>query len=95
MTRKKDVVSAVAKRARLTKLKTTQVVQMTLDEIARAIVRDGHLELRGFGVFLTKIRKARLKRNPRTNEPVKVPLKRVVTFKAGMALAKRVRRSRK
>jgi DNA-binding protein HU-beta len=40
----------------------------------------GEFVLPGLGVFRVKVRKARIARNPRTGEPVKVPAKKVVRF---------------
>lgn len=52
---------------------------------------EGGLELRNFGVFTVKKRKARRARNPRTGETIMVPAKRVVTFKAGKGMKEEIR----
>jgi len=49
------------------------------------------LELRNFGVFKVKERKARTGRNPRTGETVSVPPKKVVTFKPGLVMKQSVK----
>src|SRR5208337_1760512 len=54
-------------------------------------IRDGRIELRNFGVFEVKRRKARKARNPRTGERVDVPPKNVVTFKPGKEMEERIR----
>lgn len=42
----------------------------------------GEFVLPGFGAFKVKVLKARIARNPRTGEPIKVPSKKVVRFTA-------------
>jgi hypothetical protein len=56
---------------------------MTLDGIIDVLATEQRLELRNFGVFEVRKRKARKARNPRTGEQVMVPETQVVTFKAG------------
>ena len=52
-----------------------------LDEIKRALRRGDRVELRGFGMFSTKIQKPRISRNPRTGEKVNTPQKKTINFK--------------
>lgn len=63
---------------------------MLLDEIIDSIVDEGRIELRGFGVFEVRMRKPRKALNPRTKETVRVPEKKVVRFRAGKLMGKRV-----
>ena len=50
------------------------------------MLKDEHIELRGFGTFGTKIRRARVARNPKTNVTVNVPEHKVPYFKAGVEI---------
>ena len=52
-----------------------------LNEIKRALKRGDRVELRGFGVFSTKIQKSRISRNPKTGEKVNTPEKKIFTLK--------------
>jgi integration host factor subunit beta len=88
---KKDIVRIISERADLTQLKTKEIVQWTFDAIIETLVREGRIELRKFGVFEVRARKARRARNPRTNEPVAVAAKNVVTFQPGKEMEQRVR----
>ena len=54
---------------------------IVLNEIKRSLKRGERVELRGFGVFSTKIQKARISRNPRTGEKVNTPEKKTIHFK--------------
>ena len=67
-----------------------RIVSTVFDEIVEALERGDRVELRGFGAFSVKDRKARLGRNPRTGAPVRVPEKRVPFFKSGKELRDRV-----
>ena len=62
-----------------------------LDAIVDTLIEVGRIELRNFGVFEVKLRKARKARNPRTGDKVDVPPKHVVTFKPGKEMEERVR----
>ena len=89
---KKEIVKQISERIGLTQLKTKDIVQQTFDAIVDTLLEDGRIELRNFGVFEVKQRKARKARNPRTGEKVDVPPKNVVTFKPGKEMEERVRR---
>jgi len=83
---KRDIVQNVAERLGLPQARAKVVVQATLDAMLETILRTRRLELRNFGVFEVRIRKARTARNPRTGEPVKVPERLTVSFKPGKLL---------
>ena len=89
---KKEIVKQIADRIGETQLKTKDIVQRTFDAIVDTLIEQGRIELRNFGVFEVKQRKARKARNPRTGEKVEVPPKCVVTFKPGKEMEERVRR---
>ncbi len=88
---KKDIVKTIAEQIELPQLRTKELVQKTFDALIEALVREGRIELRNFGVFQIKKRDARMARNPRTGERVPVQAKRVVTFKPGKEMEARVR----
>jgi integration host factor subunit beta len=91
---KKDIVRTIAEQIDLPQLRTRVLVQRTFEALIEALVRDGRVELRNFGVFQIKQREARLARNPKTGEPVPVRAKNVVTFKPGKEMEERVREYR-
>jgi len=92
---KKEIVRQISDRAELTQLKTKEIVQWTFDAIIETLIKDGRIELRNFGVFEVRRRKARRARNPRTNDRVDVPEKNVVTFQPGKEMEERVRKDAK
>ena len=88
---KKEIVKQISDRIGLTQLKTKEIVQQTFDAIVDTLIEAGRIELRNFGVFEVKMRKARKARNPRTGDKVFVPEKYVVTFKPGKEMEEKVR----
>ena len=81
---KRDLVIRISNETGLVQQQVLDVVQKTLDYIAEAVSKGDKVELRNFGVFEVKIRKARIGRNP--NAPatdVPIPQRAVVKFKPG------------
>ncbi len=68
------------------------MVDAFLDALKDALVRGDGTELRGFGTFKVRHRKARTGRNPRTGETVEVPARDVPVFKPSRHLRSRVER---
>lgn len=88
---KKDIVRQISEKIGETQLKTKEIVQQTFDAIVDTLMETGRIELRKFGVFMVKQRKARKARNPQTGDAVEVPPKFVVTFKPGRIMEERVK----
>ena len=63
-----------------------RVLDATLAGITKGLKKDGKVALVGFGTFSAKKRAAREGINPLTKEPMKIPAKNVVSFKAGAKL---------
>ena len=81
---KRDLVTRISEESQLTQQQVLDVVQKTLDYIAEALAKHDKVELRNFGVFEVKIRKARIGRNPNAPErDVPIPERAVVKFKPG------------
>src|ERR1035441_6681978 len=81
---KRDLVTRISGENGLTQQQVFDVVQKTLDYIAEALAKGDKVELRNFGVFEIKIRKARVGRNPNKPEAdVAIPARSMVKFKAG------------
>ena len=66
-----------------------------LKEIKTSLKRGERVELRGFGVFSTKIQKARISRNPKTAEKVHTPEKKTIHFKMAKELFKKLNDEKK
>ena len=88
---KRDLVERIAgRRPDLKKNDINDIVALFMTEIGNALVKDERVELRDFGVFTPKERKARQARNPKTGEPVNVPATKVCSFKVGKELKQRL-----
>src|SRR5580692_768833 len=87
---KKELIDRIAESAGHRRVQVKKVVQQFLDEIVHELGRGNRLEFRDFGVFETKIRKARKAQNPKTLEPVAVPEKRTVKFKVGRLMKQKL-----
>ena len=67
-----------------------QLVNTVFETITKALEDGDRVELRGFGAFSVRERKARIGRNPRTVEPVNVDAKRMPFFKMGKGMRERL-----
>jgi len=81
---KRDLVIRISDETNLGQQEVFAVVQKTLDYITEALAKGDKVELRNFGVFEVKVRKARVGRNPNKPETdVPIPARSMVKFKAG------------
>ena len=87
---KKELIDRISEKSGQRRVQVKKVVQQFLDEIVNELGKGNRLEFRDFGVFETKIRKARKAQNPKTLEPVAVPEKRTVKFKVGRLMKQKL-----
>lgn len=88
---KRDLVVRISAETGLVQQEVMTVVQKTFDYIIEALANDITVELRNFGVFEVKVRKARVGRNPhKPVADVQIPPRAVVKFKAGKEMRERV-----
>src|ERR1700756_3391332 len=81
---KRDLVIRISNETGLVQQQVLDVVQKTLDHIAEALAKGEKVELRNFGVFEVKVRRARIGRNPNApSTDVPMPERSVVKFKPG------------
>lgn len=86
MTRSELILRLAEANPQLYQRDLESIVDTIFGTIAEAIADGRRVELRGFGAFGSKERKARTARNPRTGATVKVAAKRIPFFKAGKPL---------
>jgi nucleoid DNA-binding protein len=88
---KRDLVINISEETGIVQQQVLQVVQRTLDLISNAVAKGTTVELRNFGVFEVKVRKARIGRNPnRPETDVPIPRRAVVKFKPGKEMREAV-----
>lgn len=81
---KRDLVTRISEETGLVQQQVLEVVQKTLDYIAESLAKGDKVELRNFGVFEVRLRKARVGRNPNyPDRDVPIPERAVVKFKPG------------
>ena len=88
---KRDLVLRISEETGLNQEDVMDIVQRTLDYIAEAVIQGKKVEIRNFGVFEVKVRKARIGRNP--NDPgttVPIPQRAIVKFRPGKELREAV-----
>jgi len=88
---KAELVDKIAeKKPGLTRKQVEVIVNTVLDGIKDALSREDKVEIRGFGSFRIRHRRAKEGRNPKTGETVSVPPKKVPFFKAGKEMREMV-----
>ncbi len=90
MTKSELILRLAEKSPHLYHRDVERIVSTIFDEITAALARGDRVELRGFGAFSVKKRRARIGRNPRTGQSVHVAEKHVPFFKTGKQLRERL-----
>jgi DNA-binding protein HU-beta len=88
---KAQLIDAIAKEAKLSKVDSGKALDATISAISKSLKKGEGVILVGFGSFSIAKRAARTGRNPQTGKPIKIAAKKVAKFKAGAALAKTVK----
>lgn len=83
---KTDLIEKVAATVGLSKADAGRALDAVLEGIGEGLKKEGKVALVGFGTFATKTRAARNGINPLTKQPISIPAKTVVSFKAGSKL---------
>ena len=78
---KADLVGRVAERTGLTKTDVAVVMDSIIENIKLSMEAGHNIELRDFGTFKVKLRKARKARNPSNGDVVLIPGRKVPVFK--------------
>ena len=86
MTKRAIIEQLLARHQTFTHRESETIVNAMFDEMAKALASGERIEIRGFGSFATKKRRARQGRNPKTGAAVKVEAKRIPFFRAGKEL---------
>ena len=80
---KAELIDSVAARLGHSKRDVTAIVDAFIDDTKRAVAKGEKVAISGFGVFEAQARKARLGRNPRTGETVKIKATKLPKFRPG------------
>ena len=83
---KLELVELVSSKAEITKAEAHKVVDAVLAGIGEGLAADGKVIIPGFGSFEVRTRTARVGRNPRTGEQIKIKASKVPAFKPGKGM---------
>jgi len=86
MTKRGIIEQLLARRQNFTHRESETIVNAMFDAMTGALTRGERIEIRGFGSFAVKQRRARQGRNPKTGQLVSVEAKRIPFFRAGKEL---------
>lgn len=93
MTKSELIERIAARQDQLSPKDVEMAVKMIMEEMARALIDNKRIEIRGFGSFCLHYRAPRTGRNPKTGTAVELPGKWVPHFKPGKDLRERVNAS--
>ena len=90
---KASYVLEIAEKTGIHKRDVSLVVTSFINALTSSLVKNERIELRGLGVLRNKKRRARIARNPRTGEKVKVNERLVPTYKPSSLLKRRINKT--
>ena len=90
MTKSELILKITNKNSYLYNKDVYKIIDTLFNSVTKALKNGDRVELRGFGTFTTKIRNARIGRNPKTGEPVAIPQKKMPFFKMGKSMKERI-----
>ncbi len=83
---KAELVEKMAKEAKIAKRAAEKAIDSFVDGIRKTLKKGNKVTLIGFGTFSVGKRKARIGRNPRTGEAIKIAARKIAKFTAGKSL---------
>ncbi|MCQ1530593.1 MULTISPECIES: HU family DNA-binding protein [Lutispora] len=83
---KAELIASMAEKCELTKKDTEKALKAFMDTVQESLAKGDKVQLVGFGTFEVKQRAARVGRNPRTKEEIKIPASKAPLFKPGKDL---------
>ena len=90
MTKSELILKITSKNSYLYHKDVYKIIDTLFNCVTKALKDGDRVELRGFGTFSTKLRNARIGRNPKTGEPVAIPQKKMPFFKMGKSMRERI-----
>ncbi|MCD7978112.1 MAG: HU family DNA-binding protein [Tannerellaceae bacterium] len=84
---KTEFISAVAEKAGLSKVDAKKAVEAFVETVSTELKAGGKVALLGFGSFSVSEKAARKGINPKTKQPIDIPARKAVKFKAGAELS--------
>lgn len=92
---KTELIDAIAADADISKASAQRVLDSVIGHVIKAVTKGDTVQLIGFGSFSSGKRAARVGRNPRTGEEIKIAAAKTVKFTAGKAFKDAVNKKKK
>ncbi|MCL2351899.1 MAG: HU family DNA-binding protein [Firmicutes bacterium] len=83
---KTELIVAIAEKSGLTKKDSEKALRAFEEAVTEELVKDGKVQLVGFGTFDVAARAAREGRNPQTGKPMPIPASKAPRFRVGKQL---------
>lgn len=87
---KVELAELVYEHMKVDKRRAAELVDMFFEELKTGLVKDGEIQISGFGKFVIKQKKERKGRNPQTNKPLTISKRKVATFHHSQVLKERL-----
>lgn len=84
---KSELINSISEKAGLSKADSKKALDAFIESVSEELKRGGKIALVGFGTYSITEKAARKGINPKTKQPINIPAKKVVKFKAGTELA--------
>jgi DNA-binding protein HU-beta len=88
---KAELISAIAETSGLSKVNSKKALDAFMSTVAETLRKGDRISLVGFGVFHVVERQARTGVNPTTKQPIQIPTRKAVKFKAGADLSEGIK----
>jgi len=88
--KKTELIAEISAKTSLTKKDSEKALNAAIEAVSAALADGEKVSIAGFGTFETKVRPARVGRNPKTLEAIEIAASRVPAFKAGKTLKDKV-----
>ena len=92
---KAELIAAIADDAEISKAKAEFALNSAIENVIKAVTKGDSVQLIGFGTFSSGKRAARMGRNPKTGEAIKIAASKTVKFTAGKAFKDSVNKRKK
>ena len=90
---KADLVISIYERVGYSKKESARIVELVFDILKETLERGDKVKISGFGNFVVREKRARIGRNPQTNEEITIAARRVLTFKPSQVLRNALKNS--
>jgi nucleoid DNA-binding protein len=87
---KKDLIKKISYSTGERQQVVKRIIDEILEHITEAMMRGERVELRKFGVFKINWREAKMARNPKTGEKIKIQSRKIAKFKPGKILSRKL-----